>query len=753
MAHVRGRKHSSAVQPLINQSLVALAAFVVPMQVHAQTADVATADKTLPAVNVKEKADTPYKADRVTNPKITQPLVDTPQTISVIKKEIIQEQNATNLMEVLRNTPGITMQLGENGNTSSGDTFQMRGFSTQSSIFIDGIRDLGAITRDSFNLEQVEVSKGPAGADIGRGAASGYINLVSKVPYAENFNNAMLTGTTEDNRRISADFNRKIGDTAAVRLNIVGQSGGVPGRNEIENNSYGIAPSFAFGLGTPTRFYLYSQHVRQDNIPDGGVPTIGLPGFFNATAELNNGARVNSENYYGTTSDYEDVSADMVTFRMEHDFGKGVTLRNTSRYAKSEMDRILTGIGTTLTATVPGDPSTWTTALSRQAVMQENEILANITNLTAEFDTGSLKHNLSTGLELSYEKQSTVGFSSTGVTIPSANLYSPNPNVTLPNPYRTGLDVDGSTTTIATYVFDTIKLNKSWQVNGGVRFEHYNTDTDLNTTQNTPSGTIVVPADQGKSGNLTSWKVGGVYKPTSNSSVYAAYANSYTPPGSSNFSLSATAGNINQPNFNPQKTTNMELGTKWDLKNNTLALTAALYRTENENEITQLDPINNVYGQFGKRRVQGVELTAAGQLTDKWQISAGVATMNTKILQGSATGNNTTGAPARWSPKLTATLWTTYKLSNWTIGGGARYVSDQERAVDPTVTLTQNMPKIPSFWVADAMVAYQVSKNVSLQLNAYNIFDKEYINTLNNGGARYTPGAPRYGALTANFAF
>jgi catecholate siderophore receptor len=150
----------------------------------------------LKEVRVEATAETPYKAVRVSSPKATQPLVETPKTVQVIKKEILQEQGARSLMEALRNTPGITMQLGENGNTSAGDTFQMRGFSTQTSTFVDGIRDMGAVTRDVFNLEQVEVVKGPAGSDIGRGAAAGYINLVSKLPSLEDAGSVSLNVNT-----------------------------------------------------------------------------------------------------------------------------------------------------------------------------------------------------------------------------------------------------------------------------------------------------------------------------------------------------------------------------------------------------------------------------------------------------------------------------------------------------------------------------------------------------------------------------
>jgi len=750
LAHIRSRKHATTISPLLSQSLVALAALATPLAGQAEQKG--PAEHSLPEVKVKSAAAVPFKADAVSSPKLKQPLVDTPQTISVIKKEIIQEQGVTTLVEALRNTPGITLQLGENGNTSVGDTFQMRGFATDTSIFVDGIRDLSAITRDTFNIEQVEVVKGPAGADVGRGAASGYINLVSKLPAADNFTDGSVSINDAGNSRVTADLNRKLGETSAFRVNVMGQGGDVAGRDVVENKSIGIAPSLAFGLGTPTRFYLYSQHIRQDNVPDGGVPTVGLPGFFNADARLRAGARVNEENFYGSTDDDEKIHTDMVTAKIEHDLGQGMVLRNISRYGKATVDRVLTGVNAP--AAPSADPATWTVARTRQRVDRENEILANQTNLTAEFATGGIKHSLSTGLELMYEKQSLPTFPAPdAATITPANLYNPNPNVRLPIPAPNGAFTNGHTSTVALYAFDTLKLTDRWQVNGGLRFERYNTETNAATL----TGTTLVPSSLKKSDNLLSWKIGALFKPAANGSIYAALANSFTPPGASNFALSATTTGstaVNNPSLDPQKTTNMEIGTKWDLLQKRLALTAAVYRTDHKNEIAQVDPLTNTFAQFGKRRVEGVELGVVGQITPAWQLSAGIASMDTKVLEG-ATGNNSAGAASRWSPDLTATLWSSYKLTGkWTVGGGARYVSEQKRVVDPSLNAaSQNMPRIPSYWVADAMVSYQATKNVSLQLNVANLFDKDYVSTLNNSGARYTPGAPRTVLLTANMMY
>lgn len=744
MAHTRSRSHQHAAHWL------ALATAALPLAAQAQTPAA-----TLPEMTVNAASDGAYKVNAVSSPKATQPLLNTPQTVSVIPKELFKEQGAASLMDALRNTPGITMQLGENGATSAGDTFQLRGFSAQSSMFVDGVRDLGAVTRDTFNIEQVEVVKGPAGADIGRGASAGYINLVSKLPSRTDAISAEASLNTAGASRITGDLNKAFGASSAVRLNVMAQGGDVQNRDRVENTSLGFAPSLAFGLGTPTRLYLYSQHIRQDNVPDGGIPTIGMAGFYNANASLQGGGKVNEKNYYGSASDQEKVHADMVTVKIEHDMADGMKLSNIARYGKTSMDRIMTGVNTL--AAPSANPASWTVSRTRQRVDQDNEILANQTNLSASFATGPLKHSLAAGLEFLYEKQNTRSFSTTGKTVTAANLYNPNPNDALPDPYPTGAYTRGSTLTAGAYLFDTVEITPQWQVSGGVRFDRYRTETDSATaTQNSTTGavTALTPSSLSKSDLLTSWKLGALYKPAANGSVYLAYANSQTPPGGANFSLSSSANSTSNPNMDAQDTSNVELGTKWDVLGGKLGLSAALYRTEHKNELAVLDSLSNTYAQMGKRTVEGIELGAIGQLSKDWQISAGLATMKTKVKAGS-TGNNAAGAAARWSPELTATLWSSYAVNSaLTIGGGVRYVSKQKRVVDPAANLAvSNMPTIPSYWVADAMVDYKVSKNVSLRLNVYNLFDEDYISTMNNSGARVTLGAPRSAMLSANVQF
>src|SRR5262245_55678925 len=239
---IRSRRHATTALPGLNKSLLALA-LAAPVAAYAQQADQTEAPE---VINVTGSADR-YNVGASANSKFTRPLLDTPQTVQVISKVMLQEQGSNSLLDALRNTPGITMQLGENGNTSAGDTFQMRGFATASSTFVDGLRDLGAVSRDVFNVEQVEVAKGPAGADVGRGAASGYVNLISKQPMRDSMTQVSAGYGTADNKRLTLDTGVNVGEAGAARFNLLLADSDVAERDVVSNQNYSFAPSIGFG--------------------------------------------------------------------------------------------------------------------------------------------------------------------------------------------------------------------------------------------------------------------------------------------------------------------------------------------------------------------------------------------------------------------------------------------------------------------------------------------------------------------------
>jgi catecholate siderophore receptor len=772
MPGIKHRKHPSshcshcplALSTLVTGIALGLPVLSAPLP-SAPTA--ATSPAQLPTIHVKGTRNR-YKIDVVASPKFTQPLLDTPQTINVIGRDIIEQQGATTLAETLRNSPGVgTFYVGENGSTSTGDAIFMRGFDTSGSIFVDGVRDLGSISRDVFDVEQVEVTKGPDGTEYGRTAPTGAVNMVSKQPKRRDRVVASLSYGSATHRRVTADWNEVIDPHAAFRLNVMGQQGGVAGREEVTSNRWGIAPSLAFGLGTPTTFYLDYLHVTQNNVPDAGVPTIGLPGY--ATPDptrpyIADAAQVDPSNFYGTDADHDRVDADMFTMIVHHDFANGAALHDTLRWGRTHQDYLLTsfmGSAANLLTPDPDDPSTWTIARSNPTFKdQTNRILTNQTNLTAHFATGPVEHDLSTGVEWTRENIRTGGIGALDDSAwPAANLYAPNPDVTGLIIGDTGAWSRGRTDTAAAYAFDTLHFGERWLLTVGWRADRYTTRfrsvMPCGTSRrapdcgNEPVGTPLQSVDADISGTLYGYKLGIVYKPAPDGSVYANFATSAQPPGGNNLELSASARSADNPLFDPQKARTVEVGTKWDVLGNQLRLTAALYRTLVTNTVVQ-DPVDLQYYQIGRQRVQGIELGAVGQITPRWALSAGYTIMDAKVTRGDALAQNGS-EDLPYTPKSAFTAWSTWRLPHHvTIGGGARYSGEMQRGQDGAAG-TPAFAK--AYWVFDAVASYAINRHASLQLNVYNLFDRHYVAAINKSGYRYTPGTPRSALLTLNIDY
>ena len=776
MSYVKSRKHAApsvarspafGVATLAASLAMALPAAGTPSLDDAPTQTQRAQARNLPAIKVEAQR-TDYKIDIVDSPKFTQPLLDTTQTVSIIGKDVIGEQGATTLTEALRNSPGVgTFYAGENGNTSTGDTVYMRGFDSSGSIFVDGVRDMGSISRDVFNLEQVEVTKGPASTDYGRTAPSGSINMVSKQPRLGQSVSGSASYGSGERKRVTADWNQQIGDAAAFRLNVLGQDGGVAGRDHVEQNRWGVAPALAFGLGTLTRVYVDLLHVKQNNVPDGGVSTIGLPGFVTPDAErpwLTDAARVDPSNFYGTRDDHDDVTADMATLRIDHEFSDNVALRNTTRWGQTRQNYLLTsfmGSAANLLTPDQNDPSTWTLARSTPNFKdQRNRIATNQTNLNASFGSGNVEHDLSAGIELTREQVWSHGVSAVaGSAWQPTSLYHPDPDDAGHLIYgRNGAHGKGRTDTSAAYLFDTMKFSEQWQLNAGVRFDHYSSDYAATAVcggrggpacGDNPAGTVLPSVDAGASGNLLSWKVGALYKPVSNGSLYANFSVAKEPPGGNSLVLSSSANSVDNPAFDPQVARTAEIGTKWQLAADRLLLTAALYRTIVANQVVQ-DPVDQQYYQTGRKRVQGVEFGAVGKITDNWSVSAGYTRMQAEVLRGSPMAQDG-GSDLTYTPTAAFTGWMTYHLPfGLTLGGGGRYTGEMKRGTDGAVGTPDH---VKANWVVDAMASMPLGENFSLQFNIYNLLDKQYVAAINKSGYRYTPGTPRSALLTANFRF
>ena len=706
--------------------------------------------------------------------KFTQPLVDVPQTFAIVPQEVFNQQGAATLSDVLRNTPGITFTAGEGGNVASGDTFTMRGFDTSGSIFIDGVRDSGAYSRDIYNTEQVEIAKGPAGADNGRGGTSGYVNLVTKTPQAENFVRATTSyGVSEhageDQRRASLDVNQSLAadriQGAALRLNLYGQDSGVPGRDHAENTGWGAAPSLAFGLGSPTRLLLAGAYNAQDNLPDTGVPAAGLrDGLYRdpdgastvlVPAESPVAGDI-SHHFYGFADhDYETITARSALARIEHDFTPDTRFGNQTKVAGTDRDALTSYIQNPAAFNENTDLVT----VRRLRSVSDNQILSNQTNLTTSFDAGPVVHDLSAGLELSRETQfnplyTAANAGTASITDPDAHR---DPSFT-PARVANGAFNKARIDSAALYAFDTLHLTEKVLLNVSGRLEHY--DSEFSSLV-APTGPVPNPPVVRLDGSdtLFSYKTGIVFKPRPEGSLYAAYGNSFTPPGAT-FTFSTQAGNANDPATEPQEAHNYEVGVKWEFFEKRLSTSLAFYRSINENVATNLGTTAAPNFTYDKeQRSEGVEFGVSGRITPEWLVFGGIGYIETETA--SRSDASTDGADLRYTPKVSASLWTTYALfKKLTIGGGAQYTETVSRSTTTTTSGSTAVNgydtyvaiEVPSYWVFNALAEYAITENVSLRLNVNNVFDEEYYR-LNNNGGRYYPGASRTYVLSADFRF
>lgn len=685
-----------------------MAAFIGLAATPAMAAEKSKA-RQLPTVTVEASDKSDYKVKESASPKFTAPLLNTPQTVTVVPKKVIEDQGATSLRDVLRNVSGISLSAGEGG-TPNGDNLSIRGYNARTDIFIDGQRDIGGYFRDSFNLEQVEVVKGPSSAYSGRGGTGGSINLITKAPALQQARSADVSVGTDDLRRIAADVNQPLDigiEGAAVRLNFMAHDSDVAGRDVVENSRWGFAPSLAFGLGTPTRINLDYTHITEENIPDYGLPYVsGAP------------ANVDYSNFYGLAlRDYEDIYADIGTIRVEHDFNDGLTLRNQTRYGNVSRDSLVTP---------PRLLSLPARTVTRESRARDtvDTILNNQTDLTSRFATGDFTHTLVTGIELSRETSK-----SHGLTVPSgpvANLDNPNPYDPFVTPATNTANTETDATAIGVYAFDTMKINEQWEVNGGLRWDQFDADFDNNTTR-----TGFDRTDRNLSG-----RAGLVYKPAQNGSVYVAYGTSFNPSAESLTLTAATA------NLDPETSESYEIGTKWELLDAKLNVTSALFRTNKTNARTT-DPIGAVTVLEGEQRVDGIELGATGQLTPEWQVFGGYTFMTSEVERSRVAAE--VGKEVAQVPDHSFTLWTTYQLpEGWEVGGGGQYIGRR-------YSNNSNTNRVDGYWRFDATTAYQINDSVNARVNLYNLTDEEYIESV--GGGHAVPGAGRTVMLTTGVKF
>ena len=760
---VRSRKHaapSSTVRSHASGVAAAAALMALGAPALAQTSPAPTAqarpaapaEATLPAVKVEAERDAGLLAPVMApSPKFTAPLLDTPKTVTVIPQEVIRETGATTLQEILRSSPGITFGNAEGGNPMGDQPF-IRGMDAQSSTFVDGMRDIGASSREAFNIESVQVIKGADSAFAGRGGAGGSIDIITKKAKNENFFNGDLGLGSDRYKRGTIDLNRVVSEGTAVRLNAMAHDADIPGRDGPKAERWGLAPTVTFGMGTPTEVSLSWQHLQTHNMPDGGVPWA----FSNSAAAGQPGGTIvrptygnSRDNWYGLTSrDHEREKSDMLTGTIEHRFSADNKFRNSLRYSRSSQDYVWTQPDDSRGNVQRG--FVW-----RRGNIRDSDVrsLQNVSEFTGKAKTGSLEHSFAAGLELSHEKSDV--YSTTYNNAATANCTAAGPwCATLNNPDSSGAwnvpytlpatPVKNRINTAALYAFDTIKFNEQWMLNGGLRMDHYRLRAE--------SLSSTTPYEQSRNDTLWNYQLGLVYKPAPNGSIYANIGSASRPGG-------ATLGNGSEDlaittdalaSLKPEKTRSMELGTKWDLLDQRLSFTAALFRNEVTNSrITE----NGITYMGGNKVVDGVEFGVSGTLAPGLSVFGGYTYMDSKQKDVGA-GSAAAGQPYMNTPKHSLSLWTSYKPSAaWTLGLGVYAQSSVNQGyVRSTVDGGIVTKQAPGYARVDAMVSYRFTRQLALQLNLYNLTNKTYYSGVRS--PHYASIAPgRSAVATLNFSY
>jgi catecholate siderophore receptor len=670
------------------------------------------------------------------SPKFTAPLVDTPMSVTILPQSVMEETAAISLQDALRNVPGITFAAGE-GATPLGDLPSIRGFSSAGSIYIDSMRDIGVQTRDIFDLEQVEVVKGPDSSIAGRSAGGGAINLVSKSAEASDFLEVRGTYGSAGQYRATFDGNLQLTDDIAARLNFLDMGGGTPGRSSaVRTDKWGIAPTVTVGLSSATRFVLNYYHFEDKSTPDYGIPVE----FFDTGRPLIQTQGISPQNFYGLTDrDFRRNPVDSVSVRLEHDFGGSLLLRSQLRYTVSNNDYLLTVPELATSAAFTEEPG----LVYRLPVGNHDQTrdLISQTDLSGHFQTGSIRHDIDVGFEASQQKErqygggpwdgytvvssaGSQGFSGGDCSSPAllasydcTSLFAPNPH----DPWKGTLALspevaDFITRDYAPYAFDTMTLSPHWKLNAGLRWDRYDTG----------ASDPYFPLDFGGSDQISflSYQVGLMFKPVEDGTIYLMTSSASIPEDQA-----SSLGGQDQPyptnpgswtgtvGVKPEVTHSVELGTKWNLFDKRILLSGDIFDEQHKNTLVYID--SGIAEQIGGERVKGAEISANGSIGENWNVIGGYSYVDAYITNGGLYTEPGHHVPN--SPPHTFSLWSTYRpVQRVTLGAGAYYRARQIGSAGPPDEY------IDGYWRFDAMAKWQIDPRFSVQLNVQNLADKLY---------------------------
>lgn len=694
-----------------------LASVVIPA--FAQNNPSISSENVLPEVNITGTAEQNYVVKRsVTATKTDTLLLDTPQAVTVISKELMRDQAMQSMADVVRYVPGIVTAQGE-GNR---DTAVFRGNSSTGDFYVDGIRDDVQYYRDFYNIDSVEALKGSNAMIFGRGGSGGVINRVTKQAEWRSIREASLTLGSWNNRRVTADVGQVISENAALRVSAMVEDSDSY-RQQVNLQRSGINPTLALRVGENTSVVLGYEHFKDERTADRGIPSFQAKPF-----------STDSSTFFGNPDLSQTWSkADAFSALIEHDFGQGWTLRNRTRYAS--YDKFYQNV-------FPGAVNAAGTmvALSAYNNATQRDNFFNQTDLMTTMNIGGMRHKLVAGLEIGQQETdnfrntgyfSSVAPNATSISVPvsSPTINSSNATVTF-RQSATDANNHSKADIVSVYLQDQIEIAPQWQAIIGVRYDHFSVDfTNNRTLENIQvTDTPVSP------------RAGLVYKPLPEMSLYASYSLAYAPRAGDQLS-SLTASN---KAFDPEQFKNLELGAKWDIRPD-LTASAAVYQLDRSN-VAIADPLDVtktilVDGQ----RSKGVELGISGKITGDWSIMGGYAYQDAKITK-TQTATIKAGARLAQVPAHSVSLWNRYNFTPaWGAGLGLVY----RGAIFPS---TDNTVVLPGFTRIDAALYYVINKNLNLQVNVENLLDKNYYASANSNN-NITPGSPRGVRLGLNAKF
>jgi catecholate siderophore receptor len=742
----------------------------------------------------------PYMATGLqASSKFPQPIANTPKTITVLTKDVLEDQKATTLKQALLSTAGVTLGTGEGGN-AFGDRFFIRGFDARNDVFLDGIRDPGVSVRENFFTEQVEILRGPGSSFAGRGVTGGAINIVTKqATTAGNFYNMDTTFGTDMTKRIVLDVNQVINPTLAFRAGGMFQDANVAGRDRIKDDRDGGFAAVKWAPLDAVKVTANYIHTNLHGLPDFGVPYYrpGSPTAGNIYTNTAGGPfpdfGTSRNNFYGFVNrDYYSIKQDIGTANIEVTVTPDLILSNKTRVQRSVLDYIGTLPEAPVTNTTP-NPLLWTLSANPQSRYQVTDVLANQSEAAFKFDTGPWKHAAVAGVEASRERITfdkyaglssealPGGFSGTG-SLTGVNIFSPQ-FTDVPfggNPQLTGFATNVGVDTRSVYVLDTANYNDVLFLNGGIRYDNYGINSNGFATVNGVANTF---GSQSANFGLTNYNLGIVYKPLPYASVYAAYATSSNPIGAELDGVAAQYGGLapvlnGNPNqiLGPEQNQAFEIGTKWELFEKRLLVTGALFQTNKENAresqnitgpATATPTCPYPTGTSGTVScitggaayyVRGIDLGVAGKITDKWSIFGGLVLMQSAVTKSLIPSPqpllyaSNVGLPLSNVAHQSFSLLTKYQVTDiWELGGQAVYRS---KIYGGTFLAANQGTQIPSYWRFDAFAEAQIDKNWKVKLFLNNVFNKTYYDGLYQSATPFVleaPGRAAYIVVSARY--